>query len=89
MQVCRLFARFGKRPKIRREGDARQFPFEVIGVAFSISGMVKQPINIIEDVPVAELLPLLAKWGGVQDEEMWVNANSAPLKQQAESSEAV
>ena len=43
-----------KAAKIRGAGDARQLAFEVGLVAFTVDGVVKEAVDVVEDVPLAD-----------------------------------
>ena len=49
-------ARLCERPEIGREGNAGQIALEVGLVALAVDGMVQQPVDVVEDVPLADRL---------------------------------
>ena len=65
MQLGKLFAGGSERLKVRGKRNAGKLTFQVVGELFPVAGMVKQAIDVIENVPfgygivtvmVAELL---------------------------------
>jgi len=61
--------------KVRGEGDARQFTFEVGGVALAVFGMVEERIDVAEDVffreKVVGVVPPELCEGGVFEMGEW------------------
>lgn len=58
MQIKQALARIGKAAEVRRERDARQLAFQVRRKSSPVAGMMKQRVNVIEDVPLCD--PLIA-----------------------------
>ena len=43
-----------ERPEIGREGNAGQIALEVGLIAFAVAGMVQEPVDVVEDVPLGD-----------------------------------
>lgn len=43
------------------EGNPRQIALEVVGVLGAVAGMVQQAIDVVKDVPLVDLLVLVAR----------------------------
>ena len=56
VEFGQLLAGFGEGFEVRRERDAGEFAFEVIGELGAITGMMEDAVNVVEDVPLGDLL---------------------------------
>ena len=56
MQPGQLLSGRGECPEVRREWYPRQFTLQVIGITLAIARMVQKAIDVIEDVPLRDLL---------------------------------
>lgn len=56
MQIGEALADFSNAPEVRRERDARQLALQICGEALAILRRVQQAIDVVEDVPFADLL---------------------------------
>jgi hypothetical protein len=56
MPFGQFFPGAGKRAELGREGNPRQFVFEIVGKLFAIAWVVQQAVDVIEDVPFGDRL---------------------------------
>ena len=56
MQVGELLAGAGEGLEVRSERDEWQVALEVVGELGAIAGMVQQAVDVVEDVPLGDLL---------------------------------
>ena len=56
VQVGELLAGGGERPEVRGERDAREFALQVVGVLGPVARVVEQAVDVVEDVPLRDLL---------------------------------
>jgi hypothetical protein len=61
VQVGELLAGGGERPEVRGERDAGEALLEVVGELGPIPGVVQDGVDVVEDVPLGQLLvPVVA-----------------------------
>src|SRR5262249_30903641 len=56
MQLGQLLARGREAAEIGGERDAGQFALEVVGELLPVAGVVQQAVDVVEDVPLRDLL---------------------------------
>ena len=61
MEPGQFLARLGEGPEVGGEGNPRQLAFEVVGEFFPIARMMQHAVDIVEDVPLADLLVLVVR----------------------------
>jgi hypothetical protein len=59
VQFGQLLARLGEGAELGSKRNPRQLALEVVGILLAVVGMVQQAIDVVEDVPLVDLLVLV------------------------------
>ena len=61
MQACQFGSGFGESAKVRDKRNARQLPFQIGSILFTVLRVIQNAVDVVEDVTFGDVIILVVR----------------------------